>query len=61
MMISPCKKICRLDADGLCIGCGRTLAEIADWTWLSDAEREEIMQRLAKAPNGDTDDLERTA
>ena len=30
---SPCNKICTLDpASGLCIGCGRSLAEIARWS-----------------------------
>lgn len=54
---SPCIKVCAVDgATGLCIGCGRTLREIAAWTQLTDAEREAIMgqlqQRLVKAgPN----------
>ncbi|MFQ3587960.1 MAG: DUF1289 domain-containing protein [Fimbriimonadaceae bacterium] len=61
MMTSPCKKICRLDAEGLCIGCGRTLAEIADWTWLSDAEREEIMRRLAATSERRDESLEQSA
>ena len=31
-MKSPCVKVCRLDAMGkYCIGCGRTLAQIASW------------------------------
>jgi len=28
---SPCVDICRLDAEGLCVGCRRTLDEIAEW------------------------------
>ena len=33
---SPCNKICTLDAvTGLCIGCGRTTAEIAGWTGMN--------------------------
>ncbi len=39
---------------GLCIGCGRTLAEIAAWGGMSEAERKAIMaelpKRLAAAP-----------
>lgn len=38
-MITPCVGVCRMDADGLCVGCRRTLAEIAGWSALSDAER----------------------
>ena len=31
-MKSPCVKVCRLDAMGkYCIGCGRTLKQIASW------------------------------
>jgi predicted Fe-S protein YdhL (DUF1289 family) len=46
-MESPCVKICTYQAGaGLCLGCGRTLAEIAQWTQLSDAERRRIMDEL---------------
>ena len=34
------------DATGLCIGCGRSLDEIAGWLTLSSAQREAIMQAL---------------
>jgi len=44
---SPCVKICTYQPGaGLCLGCGRTLAEIAQWTQLSDAERRQIMEEL---------------
>jgi predicted Fe-S protein YdhL (DUF1289 family) len=44
---TPCVKICSLDhAAGLCRGCGRTLAEIEQWTRLSDAERRTIIDQL---------------
>lgn len=45
---SPCTKICTLDpASGLCLGCGRTLAEIARWAGLDDAQRAAVMRGLA--------------
>ena len=44
---SPCTGVCRLDANNLCIGCGRLLAEIAAWSSASEAERREIC-RLAE-------------
>lgn len=28
---SPCRDICRLDEAEVCIGCGRTAAEIQEW------------------------------
>ncbi|HEU5274419.1 MAG TPA: DUF1289 domain-containing protein [Xanthobacteraceae bacterium] len=33
-------------ASGLCLGCGRSLAEIARWTQMSDAERERLLAEL---------------
>jgi uncharacterized protein len=43
---SPCVDICRLDAQGLCIGCRRTLGEIAEWSHASDTRRLEILSAL---------------
>lgn len=43
---SPCINICRLDAQGLCVGCRRTLSEIAEWSAASDARRLEILSAL---------------
>ena len=48
-MKSPCNKVCVLDPQsGLCRGCLRTLAEIAGWSAMSDAERERIMAELPR-------------
>jgi uncharacterized protein len=44
---TPCIKVCIVQhASGLCIGCRRTLAEIAGWMSFSDAERSRIMLEL---------------
>jgi predicted Fe-S protein YdhL (DUF1289 family) len=44
---SPCTKVCTIDAaSGLCIGCGRTLDEIARWLSLPEAERKRIIDEL---------------
>jgi len=44
---SPCVKVCQMDPErGLCLGCARTLDEIANWAAMSDAERERIMAAL---------------
>ena len=46
-MQSPCTKICTLDARReRCLGCARTLDEIARWASMSEAERERIMAEL---------------
>lgn len=47
MTASPCVSVCRLDpATQICVGCGRTIAEIAAWSSLSEAERRAILARL---------------
>jgi hypothetical protein len=44
---TPCVNICLLDAKtGLCVGCGRTIKEIAGWASMSDSERRAIMHAL---------------
>ena len=46
-MESPCTKVCVLDpVTGLCIGCGRTGAEIGHWLGLSVEQRKTIMASL---------------
>lgn len=46
-MESPCVDICTIDEkSGLCIGCGRTLDEIAAWSQLGGPERRRIMDGL---------------
>lgn len=45
--LSPCIRICTIDPEtGLCAGCGRTLAEIAAWPGLGEAERRAVMALL---------------
>jgi predicted Fe-S protein YdhL (DUF1289 family) len=47
MIETPCVKICTVDArQGFCLGCGRTVDEIARWTGMSAAERSRIMIEL---------------
>jgi predicted Fe-S protein YdhL (DUF1289 family) len=47
MIESPCVKICTLDArSGICLGCGRTIDEIARWTAMNAAERSRVMTEL---------------
>ena len=46
-MKTPCVKVCQMDPRlGLCLGCKRTLDEIARWGAMSDAEREKILNEL---------------
>jgi uncharacterized protein len=44
---TPCIDVCEMDAAwDLCIGCGRTLDEIARWAAMSNEERRAIMAVL---------------
>lgn len=44
---SPCVRICVLEpATSVCIGCGRTIDEIASWAGLSDETRLAIIGML---------------
>ncbi len=50
---TPCIKVCAVSGQsGQCIGCGRTLREIAGWGRMSEPERLAIMavlpERMAK-------------
>jgi predicted Fe-S protein YdhL (DUF1289 family) len=59
-MISPCIRLCVMDAEtGLCLGCGRTLDEIARWSSLSDAERQAVMDDLPRRLTRTEDDPSR--
>ncbi len=44
---TPCVKVCVVDpVSGLCIGCGRTVAEIAGWGAMTEPERLATMAEL---------------
>ena len=48
MTQSPCVKLCVLHEEKkICLGCGRTLDEIARWAGMPDSERTAVMARLA--------------
>jgi len=54
---TPCNKVCSIDpSHGLCIGCGRSGAEIAGWIGFTVDQRRAIMaalpQRLALMQRG---------
>jgi len=46
---SPCNKVCAVDPiSALCIGCGRSLAEIEGWMRMGADERARIMAQLPR-------------
>lgn len=45
---SPCINICDLDrTEQYCLGCGRSLDEIAKWRSASESERRKISDKLS--------------
>jgi len=46
-VVTPCVKVCMVDGQsGLCLGCFRTLPEIARWERFTDEERTTLMAAL---------------
>jgi predicted Fe-S protein YdhL (DUF1289 family) len=46
-IVTPCVKVCVVDGEsGLCLGCYRTLAEVAGWARLSEDRRAALMDEL---------------
>ncbi len=51
MIASPCVNICQIDpVSGLCLGCRRSLDEIARWASMAPAERQRVMAELPGRP-----------
>ena len=44
-MITPCINICRLEGDR-CVGCGRTMQQIANWIYYTDEQRQQIVDEV---------------
>ena len=48
-MKTPCIKVCQMDPRrGICLGCKRSLDEIARWGAMTDQERDRVMAELPK-------------
>ena len=45
---SPCVNVCALDAGDICVGCYRTGQEIATWGSMSNAQRLEVLRKVAR-------------
>ncbi|MDM0108239.1 DUF1289 domain-containing protein [Variovorax sp. J22R24] len=44
---SPCISICRMDAaSGFCLGCLRTIQEIAAWSRMGDADKRSVWRAI---------------
>ena len=47
MVPSPCRNVCRMhEPSGHCVGCGRTLDEIARWSVLDNTAKRAVWKLL---------------
>jgi len=44
--LSPCVKVCNLDSDFVCIGCGRSIEEILKWQEYTVEQQTAVLDRL---------------
>ncbi|WP_290647828.1 DUF1289 domain-containing protein [Aquisalimonas sp.] len=46
---SPCVGLCQMDGQRrFCLGCGRTLGEIANWSRMGVDDKRAVLQRLGQ-------------
>ena len=46
---SPCNDVCTQDSEsGLCVGCGRTQEEIANWLFYSEEQKKQVLLNIEK-------------
>ena len=57
MIESPCNDVCTTDPEsGLCVGCGRTPNEIANWFSYSDSQKKSLLKDLKSRNNFDSEE-----
>jgi len=49
--VSPCIQVCTLDDNQVCIGCGRTVDEIIDWTRMTAVQKWAVLTLSAQRRN----------
>jgi predicted Fe-S protein YdhL (DUF1289 family) len=45
---SPCNGVCRLNIFNVCKGCKRTREEVSKWYVMSNAEKQQVVDRVKK-------------
>jgi uncharacterized protein len=43
---TPCVAVCSTTFDDVCRGCGRTVAEVANWVFMTEEEKERVWVRI---------------
>jgi predicted Fe-S protein YdhL (DUF1289 family) len=44
---SPCKKICKL-SNSICIGCGRNIEDIKNWSKYTEEKKKIVLEKIEK-------------
>jgi predicted Fe-S protein YdhL (DUF1289 family) len=45
---TPCVAVCSTTFDDICRGCGRTVAEVAEWVFMDEAQKDLVWIRITK-------------
>jgi len=51
-MKSPCVRVCSLNDQNVCVGCGMTVRDIRIWRSASDEEKREILRQSSIRVSG---------
>jgi predicted Fe-S protein YdhL (DUF1289 family) len=43
---TPCVAVCSTTFDDVCRGCGRTVAEVSQWVFMSQPEKDAVWTRI---------------
>jgi len=50
---SPCVSVCALDENDICIACQRSGMEISQWGAMSNEQKRDVMQKVARRERGE--------
>lgn len=45
---TPCVAVCSTTFDDICRGCGRTVAEVAEWVFMNEEQKDRVWIRITK-------------
>jgi predicted Fe-S protein YdhL (DUF1289 family) len=43
---TPCVAVCSTTFDDICRGCGRTVAEVSQWVFMTEEEKDRVWVRI---------------
>ena len=48
---SPCIQVCKYDKNEICQGCHRSMEEITQWLFMTDAQKEVVLENVKQRMN----------